>query len=189
MVQVQILLPETLNEGFGVVRTLVRDSTDAPQAAGAETFLDSDGTVSQDAVANQSTVDALLVRPSSSALVSVYLLPAQWPHELDSWLRHASDEVDPESIIDVALLVADISMQRMHSMRGETRRCCWQTQDGGWHMIGLTTHPSGGKGYQMYLDGALVADMAADGTYNSAYTLCSPGSHADLNIEMQEQTS
>ena len=35
-------------------------------------------------------------------------------------------------------------------------------------MIGLTTHPAGGKGYQMYLDGALVADMAATGAYQSA---------------------
>ena len=44
---------------------------------------------------------------------------------------------------------------------------CWRAQDGDWHMIGLTTHRAGGKGYQMYLDGALVADMAASGSYTS----------------------
>ena len=59
--QVQILMPETLNDGFGVVRTLVRDSTDAPQAAGAETFLDSDGTVSRASAGNRSTGSLLLV--------------------------------------------------------------------------------------------------------------------------------
>ena len=58
-------------------------------------------------------------------------------------------------------------------------------------MIGLTTHPGGGKGYQMYLDGALVADMASDGSYLSAspYLLshvCCPfhlidGKHNDLH--------
>ncbi len=41
-------------------------------------------------------------------------------------------------------------------------------QDGGWHMIGLTTHhPAGSKGYQIYLDGALVADLASNGSYLS----------------------
>ncbi len=35
-------------------------------------------------------------------------------------------------------------------------------------MIGLTTHPGDGKGYQIYLDGALVADMAPNGSYTSA---------------------
>ena len=37
-------------------------------------------------------------------------------------------------------------------------------------MIGLTTHPGGGKGYQVYLDGALVADMAGNGSYTSAFS-------------------
>ena len=61
VVQVQVLLPETLNDGFGVIRTLVRDSTDAPQPAGAESFLDSDDTVSQDLVSNQTTIETVLV--------------------------------------------------------------------------------------------------------------------------------
>ena len=63
--QVQVLLPESLDGGFGVVRTLVRDSTDAPQAAGAETFLDSDNTVSQVDAANRSTGSTLLVSGAS----------------------------------------------------------------------------------------------------------------------------
>jgi hypothetical protein len=32
--------------------------------------------------------------------------------------------------------------------------------DSRWHMLTLTTQPDGGKGYQMYIDGDLVAEMA-----------------------------
>jgi hypothetical protein len=32
--------------------------------------------------------------------------------------------------------------------------------DSRWHMLTLTTQPDGGKGYQMYIDGNLVAQMA-----------------------------
>ncbi len=161
-----MLLPETLNEGFGVVRTLVRDSTDAPQASGAETFLDSDNTVGKDAGSNQSTVDTLLVRPSSSTPVSVSPPTAEWPRAWDWCLQHASGEVDPDQQMMWCCSCRNTVRSAWKYSTGQTKRCR-RAQDGGWHMIGLTTHPFGGKGYQMYLDGALVADMAANGSYTS----------------------
>ena len=36
-----------------------------------------------------------------------------------------------------------------------------------WLMITLTTHPSGGKGFQIWVNGVLLADEAANGTYQS----------------------
>ena len=61
--QVQILVPETTNPSYGVVRTLVRDSNDEPNPVGIGTFLDSDNTVSQIGAANRSTIMTLTVPP------------------------------------------------------------------------------------------------------------------------------
>ena len=55
-------------------------------------------------------------------------------------------------------------------------------------MIGLTTHPGGGKGYQMYLDGALAADMASDGSYLSAPHPTSPPACAARSMMMRKLT-
>ncbi len=71
-------MPETLDDGFGVVRTLVRDSTDAPQAAGAVTFLDSDNTVSQTDAANRSTASTLLVCKGLSTDLAVSEFLRRW---------------------------------------------------------------------------------------------------------------
>jgi len=77
-------MPETQSGGFGVVRTLVRDATDAPQAAGAETWLDSDNTVSQSDAANRSTGSTLLVcRVSAEVAVSKFVC---------CWLRPPADQ-------------------------------------------------------------------------------------------------
>lgn len=35
--------------------------------------------------------------------------------------------------------------------------------DGEWHMLTLTTPAGGGKGYKMYIDGGLVAEMSPGG--------------------------
>lgn len=36
---------------------------------------------------------------------------------------------------------------------------------GSWHLLGLGTHPEGGKGFHMYVDGQLVAAVAQGQTY------------------------
>lgn len=42
-------------------------------------------------------------------------------------------------------------------------------QDGAWHMVTLSSQPGGGKGFRMYIDGALTAQMLPNTTYNSAW--------------------
>lgn len=43
--------------------------------------------------------------------------------------------------------------------------------DGSWHLLGLTTHAEGGKGFQLYLDGALAAEARDGQTYIGALRL------------------
>src|SRR4051794_37726683 len=87
LTQVQILMPETLNDGFGVVRTIVRDSTDAPQAARAETFLDSDNAVSQNGAGNRSTGTTLLVS-TVSVSIAIAICRCSW-HQIRGGLGSA----------------------------------------------------------------------------------------------------
>ena len=42
-------------------------------------------------------------------------------------------------------------------------------QDGYWHMITLSSQPAGGKGFRMYVDGALAAQMLPNTTYDGAH--------------------
>lgn len=37
--------------------------------------------------------------------------------------------------------------------------------DGDWHLLALTTHPSGGEGFQLYVDGELVGEVVEGETY------------------------
>ena len=41
-------------------------------------------------------------------------------------------------------------------------------QDGAWHMVTLSAQPGGGKGFRMYIDGALTAQMLPNMTYEGA---------------------
>lgn len=34
-----------------------------------------------------------------------------------------------------------------------------------WHMLTLTTHPGGGRGFQLYVDGQLAAEVNQEETY------------------------
>lgn len=40
-------------------------------------------------------------------------------------------------------------------------------QGRGWMMLTLTTHPEGGKGFQLWINGGLAAEEVANGTYQS----------------------
>ena len=64
------MLPETGNSAYGVIRTLVRDSTDPMTRIGTGTFLDSDNTISQTQASNRTTGDILTVRVGGFALGS-----------------------------------------------------------------------------------------------------------------------
>lgn len=48
---------------------------------------------------------------------------------------------------------------------------CTNTQsadDTTWHLLALTTRPEGGKGYQLYVDGALAAEAEEGQLYTGA---------------------
>ena len=106
MLQVQMYIPETNTGAFGVLRTLVKDSTDNGSTSSAFSFLDSNGLVGW--------VNSSQAAKTSSNLQIGQMLQAQ-----------------------------------------------------GWVMITLTTQPSGGKGFQIWINGVLLADEAANGTYQS----------------------
>ena len=46
--------------------------------------------------------------------------------------------------------------------------------DGQWHMVTLTTHPEGGKGFQLYVDGSLAGQMSPGIQYTGTSLLLSP---------------
>ena len=63
-VQVRLFFPELGHPAFGVIRAIVKDSADAYNATGAESFLDSDGEVGQ--LTRDAITPALQVRFSAS---------------------------------------------------------------------------------------------------------------------------
>ena len=67
-------MPETGNSAYGVIRTLVRDSTDAPAPVGFGTFLDSDNTISQTDASNTTTGEILMVQPIPSTFALYFRL-------------------------------------------------------------------------------------------------------------------
>ena len=40
--------------------------------------------------------------------------------------------------------------------------------DGSWHLLGVTTRPEGGDGFQLYVDGALVGEVGPGVLYPGA---------------------
>ncbi|KAK9861130.1 hypothetical protein WJX84_010885 [Apatococcus fuscideae] len=125
--QVQMYIPETGTGSFGVVRTLVKDSSDSGSTTSAFSFLDSNGLV--------------------------------------GWVN-SSQAAKTGSNLEI----------------GQT------LQARAWLMLTLTTHPSGGKGFQIWINGVLLADEAANGAYQrepvvvDGLTLCFlPGSSARRN--------
>ncbi|KAL4430893.1 hypothetical protein ABPG75_006149 [Micractinium tetrahymenae] len=109
--EIALYVPEQNHPAFGVVRAIVRDSTDATtNGTDIPMYLDSNGCVA----------DPLCAAPTNRSLFS------------------------PE---------------------------------GSWHLLGLGTHPEGGKGFHLYVDGQLVAAVAEGQTYRDAegYTKTATG--------------
>ena len=68
--QINLYVPETQHNSFGVVRSLVTDSQDNSTGAVAQTFIDSDGQVGNDSARDLSAfMDGRwhMVRPAGSA--------------------------------------------------------------------------------------------------------------------------
>uniref|UniRef100_A0A061S6Z7 Laminin G domain-containing protein n=1 Tax=Tetraselmis sp. GSL018 TaxID=582737 RepID=A0A061S6Z7_9CHLO len=91
--QVQLYIPERSHAAFGVVRAIVKDSQDVNLGYFSETYLDSDGEISNNS-------------------------PRQLPKDHTNVL------------------------------------------DGSWHMLTLSTLPSGERGFRMYVDGNLSGELS-----------------------------
>lgn len=46
---------------------------------------------------------------------------------------------------------------------------CQSVTDGQWHMLGVTTRPGGGKGFQLFVDGRMVAEAVEGVEYIGTY--------------------
>ena len=99
-------MPEASSPAFGVVRSLVKDSTDNGTSSAAFSFLDSNGLV--------------------------------------GWVNSS------------AAAQQSGNRQLQQTLLGNA-----------WIMLMLTTHPEGGKGFQIWVDGSLAAEETANGTYKS----------------------
>ena len=104
--QVQLYIPETNTAAFGVVRAIVKDSSDNGTSPSAFSFLDSNGLV--------------------------------------GWVNSSQ----------AAKLSRNFEV-------GE------KLQGQAWMMLTLTTHPAGGKGFQLWINGDLIAEEVANSTYQS----------------------
>ena len=64
--------------------------------------------------------------------------------------------------------------------------------DGSWHLLGVTTRPEGGDGFQLYVDGALAGEVGPGVLYPGALPLCAlcstgvrlASGHADVAVGM-----
>ena len=63
-----------------------------------------------------------------------------------------------------------------HPLRTQT------VSDGGWHLLGLTTHPEGGKGFQLFVDGALAAEADAGVVYRGTHWRACPATPLTLCV-------
>eukprot|EP00884_Botryococcus_braunii_P015271 jgi/Botrbrau1/2427/Bobra.0395s0049.1 len=111
--QIEVYLPGKQHPSHGVIRTIVKDSTDFPLSNNESyVYLDSDGNVSSN--------------------------------------KNRSVKVQPD--------------------------------DGNWHMVTLTTHTDGSKGYALYVDGTLAGNLTAQSRNNATGNLAQVGGGRPINL-------
>ena len=137
-----VYFPERANPSAGVARVMVLDSTDSATNSTTPFFVDSNGCVADETCALPNAGNK--VRGASQRQAAKFL--TAWSAQATFMCVWVSWEVGIPS----------------------NTHCVQSVIDGGWHLVGVTTQPGGGKGFQVYLDGALAAQVHGGVLYKGA---------------------
>lgn len=139
VVQIRLFYPELLHPAFGVIRSIVKDSTDTETGDSAVVFLDSDGLVSAHAQINPvqchvlcSSTEQFMLGRSDACMDTL---------QVGALTRNASDSPSPNNPGNDIL------------------------EDGRWHMVTLSSLYDDTRGYAMFIDGKLTAVLNGNQTY------------------------
>ena len=145
----------------GILRAVVKDSTDLYAGESSVTFLDSNGDVSLPP-ANLGLPPLNLVAsdkpcpPSDMPWNAAYVVGERW-----QYMTHGRADSTLGMRSQCYSLRWSCNLQVSNTARtgGASQQQSANLADGQWHMVTLTTHPEGGKGFQLYVDGSLAGQM------------------------------